>query len=191
VLSPFVTALVFLINTVFGIYIFLVMLRFLLQWLQVGFRGDPIVRLLWKVTDPPLQLLYNFIPGWRNIDFAAIILMLALKMLELILNAVLGIILFSSITGLFLISIANLLSLLIYIFMFAIFIQVILSWIAPHSSYNNPLSNILYHLSEPLLRPVRGKIPPLQGIDLSPLVVIIALQLAEIVVVGLLQQLAQ
>jgi len=190
VLSPFVTALVFLINTVFGIYIFLIMLRFLLQWLQVGFRGDPIVRLLWKATDPTLQLLYNFIPGWRNIDLAAIFLMFALKMLELILIAWLyG--QYPGIMGLFLISIANLLSLLIYIFMFAIIIQVILSWIAPHDSYNNPLSNILYHLNEPLLRPVRGKIPPLQGIDLSPLVVIIALQLAEIVVVGLLQQLAQ
>ena len=189
-ISPFVAASVFLINTIFGIYIFFIMLRFLLQWQQVGFRGDPIVRLLWKVTDPPLQLLYSFIPGWRDIDFAAFVLMLALKMIELVLIAWLYKQHLSTI-GLLLISIASLLSLAIYIFIFAIFIQVILSWIAPHSSYNNPLANILYYLTEPLLRPVRGKIPPLQGIDLSPLVVIIALQLAEILLVGFLQQLAQ
>ncbi len=187
-ISPFVAALVFIINTIFGIYIFLIMLRFLLQWQQVGFRGDPIVRLLWKTTDPPLQLLYNFIPGWRDIDFAAIVLMLTLKMLELGLIAWLYGQHLSTV-GLLLISIASLLSLLIYIFLFAILIQVILSWVAPYS--NNPLSNILYYLTEPLLRPVRGKIPPLQGMDLSPLVVIIALQLAEILLVGFLQQLAQ
>ncbi|MDM8558325.1 YggT family protein [Candidatus Parabeggiatoa sp. HSG14] len=187
-LSPFITALVFLINTVFGIYILLIMLRFLLQWMRVGFRGDPILRLLLRLTNLPLQFLYNFIPGWNNVDFAAIVLMLTLKMLELTLIAWLygqsiGII------GLFLLSIANLLSLLIYIFIFAIIIQVILSWITHHDSHN-PLSNILYNINEPILRLVRRKVPPVQGIDFSPLVVIIVLQLADILLVGVLRQLA-
>ena len=187
-LSPFITALVFLINTVFGIYILLLMLRFLLQWLRVGFRGDSTLRLLIRITDPPLQLLYNFIPGWRNIDFAAIVLMMGLKMLELILIAWLYEQKLSWL-GLLLLSFANLLSLLIYIFIFAIIIQVILTWVTPPNSYN-PLSYLLYHLNEPLLRPVRRRLPFLQGIDLSPLVVIIALQLADILIAGLLRQLA-
>ncbi len=187
-LSPFITALVFLINTVFGIYILLIMLRFLLQWLRVGFRNDPILRLLLRLTNPPLQFLYNFIPGWNNIDFAALVLMLTLKMLELSLMAwlygqTIGII------GLFLLSVANLLSLLIYIFIFAIIIQAILSWIAPNSY--NPLTDLLYELNEPVLRPVRRKIPPIQGLDLSPMVVIIALYLVDILIVGYLRILAQ
>jgi YggT family protein len=164
------------------------MLRFLLQWLRVDFRRDSILRLLVRITDPLLQLLYNFIPGWRNIDFAAIVLMMGLKMLELTLTTWLygqrlGWL------GLLILSLANLLSLLIYIFIFAILIQVILTWITPPDSYN-PLSYLLYHLNEPLLRPVRRRLPLLQGIDLSPLVVIIVLQLADILVVGLLRQLA-
>jgi YggT family protein len=186
-MNPFITALVFLINTVFGIYILLLMLRFLLQWLRVSFRGDSTLRLLVRITDPPLQLLYNFIPGWRNFDFAAIILMMALKMLELTLIAWLYEqklrwleLLFSSLAYLF--------SLLINIFTFTIIIQVILTWITPPNSYN-PLSYLLYHLNEPLLRPVRRRLPPLQGIDLSPLVVIIALQFADNLVPGLLRQL--
>ena len=188
-LSPFITALVFLINTIFGIYILFVMLRFLLQLMKVGFRNDAMLRLLLRLTNPPLQLLYNFIPGWKDIDFSAIVLMLGLKMLELsaiawLYGQSLGV------TGLFLLSVANLLSLLIYIFMFAIIIQVILSWVAPVDSYN-PLSNILYHLNEPVLRPVQRKLPPVQGLDLSPLVVIILLQLADILLVGFLRQLAQ
>ncbi len=187
--DPITQALVFLIKTVFSIYILLIMLRFLLQLLRVSFRGDSLLRLLLKVTDPPLRFLYSFIPGWYNIDFAAIILMLVLKMLEFTLiislyGQSLGIM------GLFLLSVAELLSLLIYIFIFAIVIQVILSWITPVGSYN-PFSDILSHLNEPLLRPVQRKMPPIQGIDFSPLVVIIALQLAEILLVGYLRQLAQ
>jgi len=188
-ISPFTQALVFLVTTVFSIYILLLMLRFLLQWLRVAFRRDPILQLLLKITDPPLRLLYNFIPGWHDIDFAAIVLMLILKMVELSLitwlyGQHLGIM------GLFLLSMAELLSLLIYIFIFAIVIQALLSWITPAGSYN-PFSDILYHLNEPLLRPVRYKIPPVQGLDLSPLIVIIALELADILLVGWLRFLAQ
>ena len=187
--NPLITALVFLINTVFGIYILLVMLRFLLQWFRISFRGDPILRLLLRLTNPPLHLLYNFIPGWKNIDFSAVILMLVLKMIELMLIKWLYAQPFS-LMGLFLLAFANLLSLMIYIFIFAIIIQVILSWITPHGSYN-PLSNLIYSLNEPLLRPVRYWLKPVQGLDLSPLVVIVILQLAEILLVGFLRQLAQ
>lgn len=190
-LSPFITALVFLINTVFGIYTLLIMLRFLLQWLRVSFRGEPLLRLLWKTTDPPLRFLYNFIPGWHNIDFAAIILILLLKIIEIeLITWLYG--QHISLMALLVLATANSLSLLIYIFIFAILIQVILSWITPPDSYN-PLNNLLYYMNEPLLRPVRRRLlthlPP--GLDLSPLIVIIGLQLADILVVGLLRQLAQ
>jgi len=188
VLGPFITALVFLIKTLFGIYILLLMLRFLLQWMRISFRSDPVLRLLLRLTNAPLQFLYNFIPAWHDIDFAAIVFMLALKMLELsLITWLYGQSI--AITSLFLLSIAQLLSLLIYIFIFAIIIQVILSWIA-RDAYN-PLTDILYHLNEPLLRMVQRRIPPLQGIDFSPLLVIIVLQLANILVVGMLRELAQ
>ncbi|RKZ81377.1 MAG: YggT family protein [Candidatus Parabeggiatoa sp. nov. 1] len=183
-LNPLITALVFLVSTVFGIYILLIMLRFLLQLLRVSFRNHSILRLLLRLTNPPLQLLYNFIPGWKNIDVAAIVLMLVLKMLELmlikwLLNEPFGVM------GLLLFAVANLLSLLIYIFIFALIIQAILSWITPPHTYN-PLTDLLYDLNEPLLRPVRRKIPPVQGLDISPMVVIVGLIVAEIVVVGYL-----
>ena len=184
--NPFITALVFLINTVFGIYILLLMLRFLVQWMRLPFHKHPILPALFRLTNLPLQFLYNFIPSWQTIDIAAIVLMLLLKMLEL---ALVHIGLYGqsmSPIGLVLLSTANLLSLMIYIFIFAIAIQAILTWIA-RDSYN-PLNDLLFHLNEPLLRPVRRLIPPLQGIDFSPLVAIIALQLADILVIGMLRQ---
>ncbi len=190
VINPFIQALIFLINTVFDIYILLLMLRFLLTLMQVGFRNDPLLQLLLKLTNPPLQLLYSFIPGWKNIDIAAIVLMLMLKMLEWdLVNLLWG----KSIGwfGLFILSFANILSLIIYIFIFSVLIQVILEWVTPRDGYN-PINNILYYLNEPLLRPVRNWIKPMQGhgIDFAPLVVTIGLYLTNILMVGFLLQLA-
>ncbi|MDM8568101.1 YggT family protein [Thiotrichales bacterium HSG1] len=189
-INPLIQALIFLINTIFGIYILLLMLRFLLTLMQVGFRGNKLLQLLLKLTDPPLQLLYTFVPGWKNVDIAAIVLMLLLKMLEWVLVTWLwgkSI----SLWGLFILSTANILSLLIYIFIFSILIQVILDWVTPHDSYN-PIGNILYYLNEPLLQPARNWAKPLQnyGIDFSPFIVTICLYLADIILVGFLLQLA-
>jgi YggT family protein len=189
VLSPFIIALIFLINTLFGIYIFLIMLRLLLQWRRVAFRRDPILRTLLQITDPPLNFLYNIIPGWRNLDVAAIVLMMTLKMLELKLLSWLGMDNNLDFFGLFIFAFAQLLSLLIYIFIFAIIIQVILSWITPANSYNH-MTDILNDLTEPLLRVVRNKLPPVQGLDFSALIMLVILQLADILVVGFIQQLA-
>ena len=78
-------------------------------------------------------------------------------------------------------SFAELLELAFNVFIFAIIIQAILSWINP--GHYNPVSSLLYSLNEPLLRPARRLIPPIQGLDLSPLVVLIALQVIKMLVI--------
>lgn len=186
--SPLITATILLIETIFGVYILLIMLRFLLQWLRISFRGEPILQLIFRATNPPLSILYNFIPGWRGIDFAAILLMMVLKMIQILLTLWL----YGKTIGifaLFVLAFAKLIYLLINIFFFSILIEVILSWVTPPSSYN-PIANILYRLNEPLLRPVRKKIQPVQDIDFSPMIVITGLLLANIIIVGYLEQLA-
>ncbi|RRQ22183.1 YggT family protein [Thiohalobacter thiocyanaticus] len=70
------------------------------------------------------------------------------------------------------------------VFIFAILIQAILSWVNP-GGYNPALA-ILYSLTEPVLRPLRGLIPPISGIDLSPLFAILILEVARRLVLGLL-----
>jgi YggT family protein len=86
-----------------------------------------------------------------------------------------------AIPGLLIISIAELLHLIIYIFIIAIFIQVILSWVNP-GAYN-AATVLLYRLTEPLLEPARKLIPPVGGLDLSPIAVFIFLQLTIILIV--------
>ena len=166
-------AMTFLIETVFELYILAVMLRFLLQLFRADFY-NPISQFLIKVTTPVLRPLRRWIPGFAGIDVAALALMAILKFIEIVLvEAVKGYI--PGIGGLLILSIASLLQLLIYVFIVAILIQVVLSWIAPDTY--NPMTSILRSLCGPLLRPVRHRLPSLGGLDLSPLVVLIVLQL--------------
>ena len=171
---------IFLIQTLFGLYILVVMLRLMLQWVRADFY-NPVSQFIVKITNPPLKPLRRIIPGWGGIDFASVLLLLALQMLELFLvNMAVG--RASGIGGLIIGSIAELLELLINVFIGAILIQVILSWVAP-SSYN-PLIGLVHKITEPLLAPARRILPAFSGIDFSPLVALIVLQLLKILLVA-------
>ena len=171
---------IFLIQTLFGLYILIVMLRLMLQWVRADFY-NPVSQFIVKVTNPPLKPLRRIIPGWGGIDLASVLLLVVLQMLELFLvNVAVG--RASGIAGLFIGSIAELLELLINVFIGAILIQVILSWVAP-SSYN-PLIGLVQKIAEPLLAPARRILPAFSGIDFSPLLALIVLQLLKILLVA-------
>jgi YggT family protein len=171
---------VFLVQTLFGLYIGAVMLRFLLALVRADFY-NPISQFLVKVTNPPLKLLRRLIPGVLGIDLASIVLMLVLQALELILiGAIKGFGLHPA--GLAVLSVAELLSLLINIYFITILIQVVLSWVSP-GGYN-PAISLLYSLNNPLLGRARRLLPPIHGFDLSPILIIIALQLVLILVIA-------
>ncbi|MCC6303427.1 MAG: YggT family protein [Gammaproteobacteria bacterium] len=181
------TASAFLIDTVFGLYILLVLLRFLLQFARADFY-NPICQFLVKATNPPLRPLRRVIPGLWKIDLASIVLLLALQMCALWLIDLAGG-RSPSIAGLFVLSVAALLALTLNTFLIAILIQVVLSWVGPGT--RNPLSSILYSLNEPLLGPARRILPSMPGIDFSPLLVLVALQLLKILIVGPLSDLGR
>lgn len=185
--SSYVTnPLEFLINTLFGLYILTVMLRFLLAIVGADFY-NPISQFLVKVTNPLLIPLRRFIPSIGKIDTSAVLLMLTLQLVSFGLIALLRGGQFS-IASLLILSIAELLGLFLNVLLFAILIQVILSWVSP-GTYN-PAVSLLYSITEPVLRPCRRLIPPISGIDLSPLVALIAIQLLKMLLIPPLQQLA-
>jgi len=170
----------FLIRTDFDLYILAVALRFLLQLVRADFY-NPISQFLVKITNPTLRPLRRIIPNYRNTDLSAITIMICLKIIELMLLALIiggRIPVFS---GLLILSFAQILNLIIYIFIIAIFIHVILSWFSP-GAYN-PATVLLYRLTEPLLKPARQLLPPTGGLDLSPIFVFVFLQLLIILLV--------
>ncbi len=178
---------VFLVKTLFGLYIFAVLLRFLLQMVRADFY-NPICQILVKVTNPALRPLRRIVPGFLGIDMAAVVLLLLLKTVELlIIQQLSG---FSGdVAGLVVLGIAQLVKLVLDLFFFSILIQVILSWVNPGTSYNPGIA-LLHTLNEPLMRPARRILPPMSGLDLSPLLVIIVLQLLTMLLVAPLNDFA-
>ena len=171
---------VFLINTVFGLFILIVMLRFLLQLVRADFY-NPVSQFLVKVTSPVLVPLRRVIPGLFGIDFAAVVLLLVLQILQIVLVGLIKGYAFQPL-GVLVMSIAELASLTLNIFFFSILIQVILSWINP-GNYN-PITTVLHGLNEPLLAPARRLIPSGSGFDFSPLVVGVMLKLVEMTLIA-------
>ena len=179
-------AATFLVETLFGLYILIVMLRLLLQWVRADFY-NPLSQFIVKATRPVLAPMHRTLPAVGGIDLACVVLLVALQFGELwIITEILDRRVPAG--ALLVFSIAELLQLAIYIFLFSILIQVVMSWINP-GSYN-PVLSLLYSLNEPLLTPARRLVPPIGGLDLSPIVVMVALQLAAILFVGPLRQLA-
>ena len=173
-------AIGFLISTLFGLYLIAVALRFLLQYVRADFY-NPISQFVIALTNPPLRPLRRLIPGFRGIDWPCLVLLLVLKMIEL---GLLGLVYagrFLAPAGLLVLSIAELLNLVTYIFIVAVLVQVVLSWVNP--DVYNPVTVILHRLTDPLLRPARRLVPPVGGLDFSPVMVLVALQLFVILVI--------
>lgn len=172
---------IFLIEVTFGLYVIAVMLRFLLATVRADFHNQ-LSQFIVKITNPPVVFLRRFIPSFMAIDWATLVLMFVIQLIAIVLTILLiagGI---PAPMGLIVMTIAELLKTLVYIYLFIIFVQVVISWINP-GAYN-PITVIMYQLSEPLLKPARKMIPPAGGFDWSVLLVLIALQLALILIVS-------
>ena len=169
----------FLIDTLLGLYILLVLLRFWLHWLRGDFRG-PIGQLLINATSPvvtPFRSLAKSPKAWALICLGITFILTILK--NVLMSTLAGA--SPSLEGLLLFSFGEVLKTSIYIFMACVFIRIIASWIMPHGG--NPLMNTIYSLSEPLMAPARRLIPSFNNIDLSPIAIFIALNLGLILVV--------
>lgn len=176
------TATVFLIQTVFGFYILAVMLRFLLQCVRADFY-NPLVQFLVRITNPLLLPLRRFVPGYRGLDLASVVLAFALQLLEVLLvTALFGRSL--DIGGVLLVTVMELLKLLINIYLWGVIIQAVLSWINPDPRH--PAARVLAQLTSPLLRPARRLLPPVSGVDLSPVLVVVALIFVSLLLQDLL-----
>jgi YggT family protein len=178
--------IIFLIDTLFSLYIMAILLRFLLQWCGADFY-NPISQFLVKMTHPPLRIMRRFVPSIGKIDSSSLVLMLSLQMLAdfsiLLLKGV-----SINIGALVILSMTQLISLLLNVLVFSVFSRAILSWMNPGAFY--AAVSIVEALSNPILNLCRKMIPNLGGIDLSPLAALLLLQMAKMVVLPPLHELA-
>jgi YggT family protein len=177
---------VFLIDTLFGLYVFALLLRFLFQWTNADFY-NPLSQFLIRITHPPLRFLRRFIPAIGRVDTASLALMFGLQLLSLSLVALIagGRL---SLPALSVAAVAALVEMVLNLYFFAVMIRALLSWVAPAGRH--PAASLLYSLTEPLLASSRRLLPPVGMVDLSPLLPLIGIQLAKMLILPPLQQLA-
>jgi len=183
----FTNPLVFLIQVVFGLYLLVIMLRFLLQIVRADFY-NPVSQFIVKVTAPALKPLRKIVPGLAGLDISSLVLAWLVKSLELFLIILISgkgmLVLYPMVHA-----IPQLLELAINIFLYAILIMVVISWISP-GGYN-PAIALLSSLTEPVMRPVRKFIPLMGGLDLSPMAAMIGLVLLKMLLIPPLDHLAR
>jgi YggT family protein len=179
-------ALRFLIDTAFGFVVYAALLRFIMQWLRAPFR-NPIGQAVTALTDWAVKPLRKLLPGFGGYDWASLVFAWLGQLLWLVaLAALAGTEFSATIAGyLAVLALVELIRASLWILIGAVFLQAILSWVAP----DGPLAGVLNALTFRVLAPIRRVIPPLGGsLDLSPLIVIVLAQLALILPVAWLEQ---
>jgi YggT family protein len=167
----------YLIQTFLSLYLLAMILRFLLQVVRADFY-NPISQFLVKITNPLVLPLRRVIPGFAGLDMASLLLALLLQMAGI---AAFVLIKFHAVPspGLLIVgSLLGLISLLVNIYFFALLAMIILSWIAQGS--NNPAIYLLHQITEPVMAPFRKALPPMGGMDFSPILVFILINVIQI-----------
>lgn len=170
-------AAIFLVETILGLFSLALLLRFYLQLVRAPYR-NPVSQFLCALTDFAVIPARRVIPGLWGMDLATLMLAWLCEVLQLVAVLALRGVDSDAASGAVLAAIAvlaavKLLKMSIYILMVAVIVQAILSWVNPYS----PIGPLLSSLTQPFLRPVQRYVPMVANVDLSPLVLIIVLQL--------------
>ncbi|WP_110647785.1 YggT family protein [Salinicola peritrichatus] len=176
-----------LVNTLVNIYLFVLMLRFLLQFSQADYY-NPMSQGIVKATQPVVAPIQKFLRPVGRIDIATLFVGFLLKVIVIIAIFQFAGFGMPPLQGILLAAIAGVLNAILKIYFFALIIMIILSWVAPQASHPGAL--LVMQIVEPIMAPVRRVIPPLGMIDLSPIVVFIAINLLDSIVVGSLARAA-
>jgi len=170
----------FLLRVLFDLAAIAFGLRFYMQWTRVPFH-NPFAQFIVRVTDFAVRPVRRVVPGLFGLDFASLLLfLLAQAMLVLLSHALLGYpFLVAGIQvwpGFMLLTLVAALKLVLYVGMGLVLLQALLSWINPYA----PHAAVLNALTRPMLSPLQRFVPGIGGIDLSPLVALILMQLVLI-----------
>jgi YggT family protein len=167
----------YLVNTVMSLYLVIVLMRVLLQVARADFY-NPISQFVVKVTDPLVRPMRRVIPGLGGLDLATLLLALVIQFATInILYIVLGG-MFPNPASALVWSLIGIAATLTKIYFFSILVSIIFSWIAPGSRH--PALVLLHQINEPVMAPMRKILPPMGGLDLSPIFIFILINVLNI-----------
>lgn len=173
--TNFANAGIFLVQTFLGLYLILLLIRFLMQVSRADYY-NPICQAVVKLTDPVVNPLRPIIPSFERIDLATFIIALFVQ------TSAISIIMMLTGNQIFLPAyilwgLVGLASIILDIYFFSLLVMVIASWIAPHS--NHPATTLINQLTDPICTPARKLLPPMGGLDFSIILVFVIITLID------------
>jgi YggT family protein len=176
-MGAFAEILDYLLRILFSTILVVVLVRLLLQLARADFY-NPVSQFIVKVSNPVLKPLRRVIPGLWGIDMAAVVLLLVVQMLAIATILLLSGYSLPNPALLVVWAILGVAGLLANFYFFALLAMIVLSWVAPGSG--NPAIHLIHQLIEPVMAPCRRLLPPIGGLDLSPIIVFIAINIIQI-----------
>ena len=167
----------YLIQTALSLYMVAMLLRFLLQLVKADFY-NPISQFLVKITNPLVIPLRKVIPGLGGLDLASLLLAVLLQVLAIVALMLLNGLGMPNPLMLIVWSVLGIVGLLVNIYFFALLAMIILSWVAAGSG--NPAIALLHQITEPVMAPFRKILPAMGGLDFSPILVFILINVIQI-----------
>lgn len=177
--NPFTGAGIFLVNVLFDLYLLVLLTRLILFWVGAN-SFNPVSQFILKITNPIITPFKRFIPNIKKLETATLIIILLLQMIKFFLISFIAMGFPYNLFGLIILAFADSLKLLLETFFYAILLFAILTWIRMGSSQ---VVEFLAQITAPIMRPFQKFIPPINGIDISPIPALIVLQLIIILVV--------
>ena len=177
----FAQATIFLVELSFDIFILALILRYLFTIVRTD-SSNPLSSLIIKITNPLLKPIRSTIPGYFGVDWSSVLALFSVQAIEIVLVAFIASGEIPALAGLVILTIAYLLRMMLYMYLFIILIQVIISWINPN--VYNPITEIMHRISWPILKLPRKIIPSAGGIDFSPLIILVIINLLMILVIS-------
>ena len=168
-------AAIFVIQTLGSLYLLIVLLRFILQLVRANFY-NPLCQFIVKATQPLLKPLRRVIPSVFGLDMSSLVLAILVQMVIFAVVLTLSYMSFN-VFGLLLWAIIGVTALFLKVFFFAMIISVILSWVAPGSV--SPGAELVNQITEPALAPFRRFLPSMGGLDISPILAFMVIQLIQ------------
>ena len=177
----FSDATIYLANVVLGSYGFIIMIRLVLQLVEADFY-NPICKAIHSITNPVLKPVRAFLPHFKRIDSASLLMVIVFEIIAVWFTLKLKSSMNPSLLGLIVLSLGTTLGEFVRIFTWSIIIQAFLSWIAPDP--RNPIVSVLNSITAPILSKARTVLPSTPGVDFSPIIALVALQLTLMLIVN-------
>ena len=177
-IESFQNGLVYLIRTVFNLFLFVMIIRFILAWVRADYF-NPLTQITVRLTNPLVKPVRKILHNYRDIELSSLVLIYLINTIKFMLIAVMSSGM-PAILGLLALSFADMLDLFIQVMMGALFLYVILSWIQPFS----PVQRVLSQVVSPIVTPFQRILPPIAGFDLSIIPAFMVLQLTSIMLIN-------